>query len=147
MGWKQWLTFTTFSAAQNDKMSTPASSISTIATTEYATLVLSVEVVAWSRQKARVIRIRMIDGSFLDVRVTNSGDYSYHWEHRMTDGGIHRWDNAPHHSQVSTHPHHLHDGNEATIVESALPATSVDADIRYVLSFISNLIRSDARRR
>lgn len=127
-------------------MSAPTSSITAIATTEYAALVRSVEVVAWSRQKARLIRIRIIDGSYLDVRVTNSGDYSYHWEHRMTDGGIHRWDNAPHHSHVSTHPHHLHDGNEATIVESALPATSVDDDIRYVLSFISSVILSDARR-
>lgn len=142
----RWKTFTIFSAVQIDKMSTPASLISTIATTEYATLVRSVEVVAWSRQKARLIRIRMIDGSYLDVRVTNSGDYSYHWEHRMTDGGIHRWDNAPHHDHVSTHPHHLHDGNETTIVESALPATAVDDDIRYVLSTISKVILSDERR-
>jgi hypothetical protein len=65
MGLKQWLTFTSFSAAQNDKMSTPASSISTIATTEYATLVRSVEVVAWSRQKARVIRISRYVLSFI----------------------------------------------------------------------------------
>lgn len=127
-------------------MSTPASTITAIATTEYATLVRSVEVVAWSRQKPRLIRIRMIDGSYLDVRVTNSGDYSYHWEHRMTDGGIHRWDNAPHHGHISTHPHHLHDGNEASIVDSALPATSVEDDMRYVLSYISNLIFSNARR-
>ena len=127
-------------------MSTPAVSISVIATTEYAALVYSVEVLAWSRQKARLIRIKLFDGSYLDVRVTNAGEYSYHWEHRMTDGGMHRWDNAPHHGHIATHPHHLHKGSEATIVESALPTSSIEDDIRYVLSYISNIILPDAHR-
>ncbi len=33
--------------------------------------------------------------------------YSYHWQE--ADGKlISRWDNAPHHSEISTYPHHRH---------------------------------------
>jgi hypothetical protein len=34
-------------------------------------------------------------------------DYSYHWQ--TEDGSlIARWDSAPHHKEVKTHPHHKH---------------------------------------
>jgi len=37
--------------------------------------------------------------------------YSYHWQTR--DGKlIRRWDNAPHHQELSTFPDHLHDGEQ-----------------------------------
>lgn len=26
-----------------------------------------------------------------------------------------RWDDAPHHPDVSTHPHHVHEGSEETV--------------------------------
>lgn len=121
-------------------MSTPVAAITQVAKTEFSAIVRDVEVVAWSQQRARLVRIRFVDSSFLDIRITNAGDYSYHWEHRMTDGGIHRWDNAPHHHQIATAPHHLHDGSETTVVESRLPTTSVADDVRYVLTYISSLI-------
>lgn len=37
--------------------------------------------------------------------------YSFHWQ---DESGrlLKRWDNAPHHPEVSTFPHHLHDGAE-----------------------------------
>lgn len=35
--------------------------------------------------------------------------YSFHWQ--RNDGTlICRWDNAPHHRDVTTFPHHLHEG-------------------------------------
>ena len=126
-------------------MSTPAHLIRQIAESEFDQIVVGIDIVAWSQNQARLIRIRLVDGSYLDVRVTSRGDYSYHWEHRMTDGGIHRWDNAPHHQQVSTHPHHLHDGAEATIVASELPTTSVEDDIRHVLTTITRILSLHAR--
>lgn len=125
-------------------MSTPVALIRQIAEAEFGQIVVGVEVVAWSQNRARLVRIRIIDGSYLDIRMTGQGDYSYHWEHRMTDGGIHRWDNAPHHQHVSTHPHHLHDGTEAAIVASNLPSTSTDDDIRHVLTTISQILPPDA---
>ena len=38
-------------------------------------------------------------------------DYSYHWQDK-NKWLIKRWDNAPHHSEIETYPHHLHDGEE-----------------------------------
>jgi len=37
--------------------------------------------------------------------------YSFHWQSK--DGKlIKRWDNAPHHPELKTFPHHLHHGSE-----------------------------------
>lgn len=42
-----------------------------------------------------------------DVVVTK---YSYHWQN--SEGMLFkRWDNARHHPEVATYPHHLHVGN------------------------------------
>lgn len=37
--------------------------------------------------------------------------YSFHWQ---SDDGkfIKRWDNAAHHPEIETYPHHLHEGAE-----------------------------------
>ena len=43
--------------------------------------------------------------------------YSYHWQN-MHGILIARWDNAPHWSDVSTFPHHLHIGPGNDIVDS-----------------------------
>jgi hypothetical protein len=41
--------------------------------------------------------------------------YCHHWQNQ--DGClIKRWDNAPHHPQVVSFPHHLHDGSENNVV-------------------------------
>ena len=57
----------------------------------------------------------MIDGSVLYVTeyFTTSGEsikrnkYSYHLQ--KNDEFINRWDNAPHHREISTFPYHFHD--------------------------------------
>lgn len=41
------------------------------------------------------LRIFLLDGSFVDVWLSVSGKYSYHWEQRHVRGLIHRQDNAP----------------------------------------------------
>jgi hypothetical protein len=40
--------------------------------------------------------------------------YSFHWQ---KDNGqlIKRWDNAAHHPEIVTYPHHLHDGTEDVV--------------------------------
>jgi hypothetical protein len=41
--------------------------------------------------------------------------YSFHWQD--TDGQLRRrWDNAAHHPEVPTHPHHVHDSTEANVL-------------------------------
>ena len=61
--------------------------------------------------------------------------YSFHWQTK--DGKlIKRWDNAAHHPEIITNPHHLHDG----IKNSVLPYEPVD--IQAILSLISARITS-----
>lgn len=43
------------------------------------------------------------------------GKYSFHWQ--GADGQLRkRWDNAAHHPELSTHPHHVHDGPAAHVL-------------------------------
>ncbi|NSW76733.1 MAG: hypothetical protein HPY68_08195 [Candidatus Atribacteria bacterium] len=56
------------------------------------------------------LKIVLIDESELYVREYVSENeylYSYHWQYR--DGKLRtRWDNAPHHRDLKTFPHHKH---------------------------------------
>ena len=38
-------------------------------------------------------------------------DYSYHWQDKEKRL-ITRWDNAPHHLEIETFPHHVHEGGD-----------------------------------
>lgn len=47
-----------------------------------------------------------------------TGKYSFHWQ--RADGTLlKRWDNAPHHPELSSFPHHIHDGREENVVPGA----------------------------
>ncbi len=57
------------------------------------------------------LRITLTDQSalFTHERILRSvRKYSFHWQ-TMDNRAIMRWDNAPHHRQITTFPHHLHD--------------------------------------
>jgi len=68
-------------------------------------------------------RLTLRDGGLLEmferfevrggqVRVTK---WSFHWQDAA--GQLRkRWDNATHHPEVPTHPHHVHDGEEANVL-------------------------------
>lgn len=83
-------------------------------------------------------KLTLKDGSILEmfefIQITITGlkvdKYSFHWQN--IDGTLRkRWDNAPHHRDISTYPHHLHDSREDNI----LPHQPVTAE--YILSMIS----------
>jgi len=40
--------------------------------------------------------------------------YSFHWQDAAGQL-LKRWDNAAHHRELATHPHHVHDGAEANV--------------------------------
>ncbi len=73
-------------------------------------------------------RFQVVKGS---VQVTK---YSFHWQD--TSGQLlKRWDNAAHHLEVSTRPHHVHDGVEANVhphgpvsVEDVLALIAAEAE-------------------
>ncbi len=61
-------------------------------------------------------RLELIDGSVLHfiefVEIKNDAvihiKYKYQWQ-LENDSLIARWDNVPHHKEISTFPHHMHD--------------------------------------
>ncbi|MBC8181789.1 hypothetical protein H8E88_11780 [candidate division KSB1 bacterium] len=81
------------------------------------------------------VRILIKDGSFLDIWLSEEGDYSYHWERRRQSGEIFRWDNAPHHPQINTYPDHFHKYTERNVVSSKL-SSNFDLAVPEVLEFI-----------
>lgn len=78
-------------------------------------------------------RITLVDGGMVEIteRVVEAGGslevtkYRHHWQD--SHGRLmKRWDNAPHHPETETFPHHLHDGAEDRIV-SHLGITGLEA--------------------
>ena len=86
-----------------------------IATLRDSPLVKDIEVIRIVEEESvQYLRVRaeITDGSQLYVKelfLPNQSKYSYHWQ---TSRGrmLIRWDNAPHHPEVSTHPDHKHEG-------------------------------------
>jgi hypothetical protein len=70
--------------------------------------------------------VRLVDGSYLHVKEvwlhSELKKYAYYWL-SPTGTLILGWDNAPHHPEVTTYPHHVHAGNR--VLSSAV--RSVDA--------------------
>ncbi|MEW6664699.1 MAG: DUF6516 family protein [Thermodesulfobacteriota bacterium] len=95
----------------------------TIALTEFADVVVSARTIALPTGDPLKLRIDVVDGTMLDVFISVSGRYSYHWDRRATSSHeVYRHDNAPHSRarRVSTFPKHFHDGSETTLVDSHL---------------------------
>lgn len=104
-----------------------------------ALIVLTPEIVRWEivREEAQgdvgLLRYRLTlnDGSLLELfelfavvdQALHIQKYSFHWQ---TRAGvlIKRWDNAAHHPEVLTHPHHLHRGAELNV----LPCQPMDVE-------------------
>ena len=72
------------------------------------------------------IRVSLVDGSLLQcverVRANHgklfTEKYSFHWQ--RDDGSlIFRWDNAPHHREISSFPDHLHASDETNVAPHA----------------------------
>lgn len=64
------------------------------------------------------------------VKVTK---YSFHWQDGTGRLRM-RWDNAPHHPEVTTHPHHVHAGSETNVMPHD-PVT-----VEEILNIIAKLI-------
>jgi len=88
------------------------------------------------------LRIFLVDETFLDIWLSPSGKYSYHWEQRHVRGCIHRHDNAPHQKwkNTKTFPKHFHDGKEDNVKESTIPDEPTAAT-KYFLTFVRDSIR------
>lgn len=84
--------------------------------------------------KSDYIRIKaaLIDGSELHIkeyRTREQRSYSYHWQVGLNM--IMRWDNAPHHVNIPTYPHHVH-------TPKVEPSNNIE--LQSVLVLLENLI-------
>ncbi|MDL1964916.1 MAG: DUF6516 family protein [Deltaproteobacteria bacterium] len=87
-------------------------------------------------RSGRYIRLKIMlkDKSILFVREyldENERNYSFHWQDK-NDRLIIRWDNAQHHKDIKTYPHHKHTGE--TITES------FEISLGEVLAYIEEYI-------
>lgn len=91
-----------------------------LALANYTDIVLAAQVLLLTSGDPLKLRLQLLDASFIDVYLSASGRYSYHWERRLTTGEVYRHDNAPHvrWQSVSTFPKHFHDGSEDNARES-----------------------------
>ena len=74
------------------------------------------------------IIVTLSDQSTLHIKEYRSEDernYSYHWQ--KENKLIIRWDNAPHHKELTTFPHHKHDPD---------PSPSSEIEIHEVFAYI-----------
>ena len=114
------------------------STLRTIALTEFADVVVSARIVALPTGDPLKLRLDIADQSLLDVFISVTGRYSYHWDRRLTPpGDLYRHDNAPHRRwrNVATFPRHFHDGGEQSVVESHISSVPEDA-LREFLAFV-----------
>jgi len=109
---------------------------------EFSDITVDVRLCFTSSGTVERLRVFLKDESFVDIWLSPSGKYSYHWEHRHVNGFIHRHDNAPHNRwrRVKTFPRHFHDGSEDNVVESNIPDEPVEA-VRFFLEFIRRKLR------
>lgn len=109
-----------------------------IARLEFADIVIDAQVLTLSTGDPHKLRLDILDGSLLDVFISASGRYSYHWERRLTPtGDLYRHDNAPHKKwrTVTTFPRHFHNGSEEIVVASHIDDDPHQA-IREFLTFV-----------
>jgi hypothetical protein len=112
--------------SQNIKIGSPEQPIICLASDDYNGLIRC--------------RIFFWDESYLDLYEVISTEQGYpvkiHYAYTYLRGGqqVYRYDNAPHHPQILTHPHHKHFGLEETVVASSEPnLTQVLAEIEPLL--------------
>jgi len=96
---------------------------------EFSEIVVDVQLRFTSTGAIERLRIFLKDESFVDVWLSTSGRYSYHWEHGHVRGLIHRHDNAPHSKwkEVKTFPKHFRDGSEDNVKESTISDNPTEA--------------------
>jgi hypothetical protein len=104
---------------------------------EYPDIVEDAQILYATSGTPLKLRVYIIDGSYMDIYLSESGKYSYHWEQRHINGQLYRHDNAPHPKwrRVETYPKHYHEGSEDHVVESNIPDDPAEA-ADTVLGFI-----------
>jgi hypothetical protein len=120
--------------------------LKTIALTEFSDVVNDAMILALPTGEPLKLRLEILDGTFVDVFLSASGRFSYHWERRLAGkGDLYRHDNAPHGRwrHIATFPKHFHEGSEENVAESYINDQPEQA-IRDFLLFIRQKLLLEA---
>lgn len=112
-----------------------------IAETKYKDIVTSTKILGNRTIGSTKLRVFFKDQTYLDIWISLSGKYSYHWEQRSQRGTIYRHDNAPDFPHIKTHPKHLHNGDEKNIQPSYINNDPTIAIIQ-ILNIIKKNLKS-----
>ena len=110
-----------------------------IARAEYKQIIVKSEIIHKRTVGSAKLRLHLKNCSFLDIWLSATGKYSYHWEARGQSGKIYRHDNAPDFPNLSTFPKHLHNGDEKTVQPSMLSDKPTKAN-REILEHIKSTL-------
>ncbi len=117
----------------------PYKKLEDIALKEFSDITDKTELIGRRSVGSSKLRIRLKDETFIDVWISPSGKYSYHWEQRAKRGLIYRHDNAPDFPELATFPKHFHNGNEKTVEDSRI-SDEPDEALREFLNFVKKKI-------
>ncbi len=115
--------------------------IEQIAHSEFPDIVTSSRIIHKRSPGSPKLRLHFKDQTFMDIWLSETGKYSFHWEQRAKRGLIHRHDNAPDHPEIDTFPKHFHNGDEQNVVPSHLTDTPISA-VREFLEYIREFLDS-----
>jgi hypothetical protein len=112
-----------------------------IADREFNEIIEDSEIITSYTGRARKLRLKLIDDTFIDIWYSQDGEYSFHWEQSQVRNIIYRHDNAPHQkwSYVKTFPKHCHENSQENVIESGLP-DKPDEALRAFLSIVKKRI-------
>ena len=110
---------------------------------EFSDLIETIEIIEYKKEEhvsITKIKLRLLDATILWIREVKYHEdvvaYSYYWL-RSDNSVIIGWDNAPHHKEVNTFPHHKHVGKKVEHSEQT--------DIRQVMKFIRNFLEGSSQ--
>ncbi len=118
--------------------------LETVALNEFADVVVNAQIVSLPTGDPLKLRLDIADGSLLDVFISVSGRYSYHWERRLIGKSeLYRHDNAPHDRwrHVATFPKHFHNGSESNVVEGLI-SDDPEKAVREFLTMVRHKLLS-----
>ena len=116
-----------------------------IALTEFPDVVVRGDLLRLPSGETLKLRLYLLDRSFIEVNLSASGRYSYHWERRLIGrSDVYRFDNAPHGrwKEIASYPAHFHNGAEDNVETSAISSEPLEA-IRQLGVFVRAKLRAE----
>ena len=122
-------------------------SLKAIAQDEFSDVVVNAQIMTLSTGDPLKLHLDIADESLLDVFISVTGRYSYHWERRTTPkNDLFRHDNAPHNQwrKTTTFPKHFHNGSESNVVDSHI-SNDPEQAIREILTFVRHKLQLESK--